>query len=118
MEYGVILIPGAARVKFSLCVAIADGDNELTPSSRESLQGLYEELVDVEGRLKNLNTKIRQLCRQNENCQRILKIPGVGELTATAIVAAVPDPGEFRNGRHMSAWQIKVGGLIKLRGYV
>ena len=40
----------------------------------------------------------------NEICQRILKIPGVGELTATAIVAAVPNPGEFRNGRHMSAW--------------
>ena len=104
LEYGVVLIPGAARVKASLCVAIAEGDNELTPSSRESLQGLYEELVDVESRLKNLNTKIRQLCRQNEKCQRILKIPGVGELTATAIVAAVPNPGEFRNGRHMSAW--------------
>jgi transposase len=81
-------------------VAIANGDNELTPSSRESLQGLYEELVDVEIRLKNLNSKIRQLCRQNEKCQRILKIPGVGELTATAIVAAVPNSGEFRNGRH------------------
>ena len=104
VEYGVVLITGAARVKSSLCVAIADRDNELTPSSRESLQGLYEELVDVEVRVKNLNTKIRQLCRQNESCQRILKIPGVGELTATAIVAAVSGPGEFRNGRHMSAW--------------
>ena len=104
LEYGVVLTPGAARVKSSLCAAIADGDNELTPSSRESFQGLYEELVDVEARVKYLNTKIRQLCRQNESCQRILKIPGVGELTATAIVAAVPDPGEFRNGRHMSAW--------------
>jgi transposase len=104
LEYGVVLIPGAARVKSSLCVAIADGTNELTPSSRESFQSLYEELVDVEARVKHLDAKVRQLCRQNEACQRILKIPGVGELTATAIVAAVPDPGEFRNGRHMSAW--------------
>jgi transposase len=104
LEYGVVLLLGAARVKPSLCVAIADGDNELTVSSRESLQDLYEELLEVEVRLKNLNNRIRQLCRQNENCQRILKIPGVGELTATAIVAAVPEPGEFRNGRHMSVW--------------
>ena len=44
------------------------------------------------------------LCRHNESCKRILKVPGVGELTATAIVAAVPNPKEFRNGRHMSAW--------------
>ena len=46
-EYGVVLTPGAARVKYSLCVAIADSDNELTPSSRESMQDLYEELVGV-----------------------------------------------------------------------
>lgn len=104
LEYGVVLTSGAARVKPALCVAIADSDNELTPSSRESMQDLYDELVDVEYRLKKLDTKIRQLCRQNERCARILKIPGVGELTATAIVAAVPDPKEFRNGRHMSAW--------------
>jgi len=104
LEYGVVLIPGAARVKSSLCASIADSDNELTPSSRESMQDLYQELIEIEARLEKLDTRIRQLCRQNENCQRILKIPGVGELTATAIVAAVPDPGEFRNGRHMSAW--------------
>ena len=104
LEYGVVLTPGAARVKSSLCMAIADNDNELTPSSRESMQDLYDELVDVEGRLKKLDTKIRRLCRQNERCKRILKVPGVGELTATAIVAAVPNPKEFRNGRHMSAW--------------
>ena len=104
LEYGVVLTPGAARVKPSLCIAMADVDNELTPSSRESIQDLYDELVDVECRLKKLDTKIRQLCRQNENCKRILKIPGVGDLTATAIVAAVPNPKEFRNSRHMSAW--------------
>lgn len=104
LEYGVVLRPGAASVKSSLCAAIANSDNELTPSSRESMQALYEELVDIEVRVKNLDSRIRQLCRQNERCQRILEVPGVGELTATAIVAAVPDPKEFRNGRHMSAW--------------
>src|SRR5210317_2495958 len=104
LEYGVVLAPGAATVKSSLVSAIADSTNELTPSSREWMQDLYEELVDAEARLKKLDARIRQLCRKNENCQRILKIPGVGELTATAIVSAVPDPKEFRNGRHLSAW--------------
>lgn len=104
LEYGVVLCPGAARVKASLCVVVADSTNELTPSSREWLQDPYDELVDVECRLKKLDTRIRQLCRQNEDCQRILQVPGVGELTATAMVAAVPDPREFRNGRHMAAW--------------
>ena len=92
------------RVKASLCVVVADSTNEFTPSSREWLQDLYDELVDVECRLKKLDTKIRQLCRQSEDCQRIFQVPGVGELTATAMVAAVPDPRAFRNGRHMAAW--------------
>jgi transposase len=44
LEYGVVLTPGAARVKSSLCVAIVDSDNELTPSSRESMRDLLKTL--------------------------------------------------------------------------
>jgi len=44
------------------------------------------------------------ICKENDQCRRILSIPGVSELTATAIVAAVPNANEFKNGRHMSAW--------------
>jgi transposase len=68
------------------------------------MQDLYDELIGVEVRLKALDQKIRQLCRQSETCCRILKVPGVGELTATAMVAAIPNAKEFKNGRHLSAW--------------
>ena len=105
LEYGVVIAPGAARVKHSLCAIIADSANELTPSSRECMRDLYDELIDIEARRKKLDKTIRELCMQNETCRRILKIPGVGELTATAMVAAVPRAKEFKNGRHMSAWQ-------------
>jgi len=54
------------------------------------MRGLYEELVGTEATLKALDAKIRVLCRLDENCKRILKVPGVGELTATALVAAIP----------------------------
>ncbi len=95
MGYGIVVAPGAARVKRSLCAIIADSTNELTPLSRNCMQDLYEELIDVEARLKKLDKTIRQLCLQNETCRRILKIPGVGELTATAMVAAVPNANNF-----------------------
>lgn len=104
LEYGIIVTPGATRVKRSLCGIIADRTNELTPLSRDCMQDLYDELVEVEARLKQLDKRVRQICQQNETCCRILKVPGVGELTATAMVAAVPNASEFSNGRHMSAW--------------
>ncbi len=104
LEYGIIVAPGAAKVKRSLCSIISDDTNELTHVSREWLGDLYDELIEHEVRLKKLNKKIRQICQQNETCCRLLKVPGVGELTATAVVAAVPDANEFKNGRHMSAW--------------
>lgn len=68
------------------------------------MQGLYDELLYSEARLKSLEKKIQLLCRQNEACQRLIRIPGIGELTSTAMVAAVPNASEFKNGRHMSAW--------------
>ena len=104
LEYGITIPLGAAKVRRSLYAIITDNENELTPTSRACMQDLYDELVDVELRLKKLDTKIRVICNQNETCRRILKIPGVGELTATAIVASVANANEFKNGRHMSAW--------------
>jgi transposase len=104
LEYGVAIPLGAAKVKKCLCNIIADDTNELTPVSRETMQALYIELVEIEERLKQLERKIKIICKDSEVCRRILKILGVGELTATAIIASVANSGEFKNGRHMSAW--------------
>ncbi len=64
----------------------------ISQSSLDGLQDLYNEVVDVEVSLKKLGKKMRQLCQQNETCRHILKVPGVGELTATDIVAVIPMP--------------------------
>lgn len=104
LEYGIAIRTGAKTVKRNLRLIIDDEANELTISTRELMQDLYEELTEVEERLKNIDKKIKCICKENEQCQRILQIPGVGELTATAIVSAIPNPDEFKNGRHMAAW--------------
>jgi transposase len=53
---------------------------------------------------KNLTPRIGRLLRSNDACQRIAKIKGVGPKTATAVVAAIGDGAEFKNGRHLAAW--------------
>ena len=57
LEYGITIQSGAATVKRALCNIIADSSNELTPLSRECMQGLYDELLDTEARLKGLDKK-------------------------------------------------------------
>lgn len=69
-----VLTPGAVSVKSSLHAAIADSGSELAAYSREGMQELYDELIDVEFRLKKLDTKIRQLCRHNEICKRAYNV--------------------------------------------
>lgn len=104
LEYGIAIPQGALKVKSHLISIIDDKENELTISSRELMHELYDELVELEGRLKKLEKKIKLICRDNDQCQRLLSIPGIGELTATALVASVPNANEFKNGRHMAAW--------------
>lgn len=47
---------------------------------------------------------MERLCVQNEDCQRLLTIPNVGLLTATALIAAIGDITVFKNGRELAAW--------------
>ena len=92
LEYGIALPQGAAKVKSHLCLAIGDENKELTPKARELMQELYEELSDVEERIKKMDKKIKSVCQESDPCRRLLSIPGIGEITATAIVAVEPEP--------------------------
>lgn len=82
------------------------------------LRGLLSEfgIVMPQGRYPAQNTipliledaeydqEIRNSIKQDENAKRLETIPGVGELTASAIAASVPDPRLFKNARQFAAW--------------
>ena len=91
-------------MKRELRKLIDNKENELTELTREIMEDLYDELIEMELKIKKVEKRIKLICKYNEKCQRILKVPGVGELTATAIIAAIPNASEFKNGRHLSAW--------------
>lgn len=104
LEYGIAMPQGAAKIKNLLLYVIDDEGNELTASSRELMRELYDELIAIEARIKRMDQKIKYICKKNDSCRRLLSILGIGELTATALIAAIPDANEFKNGRHMAAW--------------
>ena len=79
-------------------------DGGLSRMFREPLRDIHQELAELDCRIADYDRRIRNLFRNNEMCQRIGKIEGIGPITSTALVAAVGDRSCFRNGRQFAAW--------------
>ena len=103
-EYGIIVPQGITYIRKQLPQILESQENELTKLGLEIFSDLYQELSRSDQEIKSLDKKIDLLCRQNEACQRLAKIDGIGSLTATALVSAIGDVHAFKNGRHLAAW--------------
>lgn len=71
---------------------------------RELVLDLSERLHSTQQRVRRYNQRIVQLLQQDERCQRLAALPGVGPLTATAVVAAVGNARDFKSGRELAAY--------------
>jgi transposase len=122
MEYGIIIPEGIKCIRKNLPDILEDGENQLTVIFREQLSALYDEMVHLDERVEALEQKLKTICSQNEDCKRLLTIPGVGLMTATALIAAIGDISVFKNGRELAAWlglvprQHSTGGKPTLLG--
>jgi transposase len=106
-EHGLTVRKGDKALKTTLALVTAPvGADEprLSQGLKAELALLYEEFLQVEQRLKENEGKIEDAAKQNEVAKRLMKMPGVGPLIATAMTAAIPDPHAFSCGRQVSAW--------------
>jgi transposase len=104
LEYGLVLPQGAHVVRKALPGLLEDAENALSFAMRELLADLREELVHLDERIAEYDRKINLTAKQNDPCERLMTIPGVGPLIATALIAAVGDVQVFKSGREMAAW--------------
>lgn len=122
MEYGIVLPKGISHVRKRIPDILEDAENSLTPLFRALLNDIYSEIIHSDKRIKILEDKLALLSKHNEDCQRLLTIPGVGPLTATALVCAIGDVRVFNSGRELAAWlglvprQHSTGGKPTLMG--
>lgn len=103
-EYGVIIAQGKAALKREIPIILADSTNELSYEMRVIIENLMSELRYVDEKIETYENKIKLKIVDSKRCQRLLTVPGIGPLTATALDAAVGDAGVFKKGRQMSAW--------------
>lgn len=103
-EYGVFLALGVNTLRTSLPQVLEDANNELTPLTREIIADQAQRLRELDQHIHRYDQRIAQSFRQSDTCQRLATVAGVGPVAATALVAAVGNAREFKNGRHLAAW--------------
>ena len=104
LDRGIAIGLSITRARRAIPEILSDPKKELTDLARETIGELYDLLRDLDRRIKSFDQKIERVFRASEACQRIARIKGVGPKTATAVIAAIGDGAEFRNGRHLAAW--------------
>ncbi len=103
-EFGIVLPQGIVHVARRLPDIIEDADNELPIVFRELLLRLRSHLLELNRQIQELEDQIDAWHKNNEDSQRLANIPGVGVLTASALVASIGDARCFKNGRELAAW--------------
>jgi transposase len=122
LERGVTIRKGRKYVDQQLPTILEDADLKLSGALRTLLAQLKVELDQLAGRIGEVDAVIERTASEHEACKRMLAIPGIGPVTATAIVAAVGNGFAFGKGRDFAAWiglvprQHSTGGKQRLLG--
>jgi transposase len=104
LDRGFAMAKSITRARRLVPEILADTTNELTALAREAISELYDLFRDLDRRIASFDKKIDRIFLESEPCRRIATIKGVGPKTATAIIAAIGDGSDFKNGRHLAAW--------------
>ena len=121
-EFGIVMPQGISHMAKRVPEILEDGENELPGSFRMLIQRLVDHLNVLDQQVGELEHEIQIWHRENEASQKLAKIPGIGPITASAVVASVGDAGNFKNGRQLAAWlgivprQHSTGGKATLLG--
>jgi transposase len=104
-EFGVNIAAGARLGLEQIARALADPHSELPTLLRSTMHALLEKVRVLETRIGELEKQLGELARQSPACQTLLSVPGVGLLTATAMVAATSGQvSHFKDARHFASW--------------
>ena len=104
-EFGILIAQGARLGVEQIGRVLADPNSAVPALIRPTMKLLVEEIRLLETRISQLERELTLLARESAACKTLLSIPGVGLLSATAMVAATSgNVGHFRDARHFASW--------------
>jgi transposase len=121
-EYGIIVALGIVKLRQQLPDILEEAENGLTMAARQIFADLQEQLLELDKQVAAYGDKIQSVHRASEVSQRLGDVPGIGSITATALLAALGDGKAFTSARQVAAWlglvprQDSSGGKPRLLG--
>ena len=103
-EFGLIIPQGIRHVAQRVPALLEDASNELPLAFRQMIERLTEHLKVLDEQVRDFERQIVEWHRGSEVSRELEKIPGIGPLAATALLASIADARSFDSGRQVSAW--------------
>ena len=103
-EFGMVAPRGRGRLGELVRYLEAAEEEHIPGSARVMLLDLVEAIEAQSERIARAEKAIVAAARADATARRLMTVPGVGPITASAIVATLGDAKRFRNGRHFAAW--------------
>jgi transposase len=121
-ELGIVIPKGIRYIEKQLPEILEDAENGLPEISRSLFARLFDHFRQLGNQVKELESQIKAWHKRSAASGRIEAIPGIGALTASALVASIGDARTFKSGRQLAAWlglvprQDSSGGKERLLG--
>ncbi len=104
LEQGITIRVGAHSLDNSLHAILQNRKEEISPRMRDIITGLYEDWIWLDGLIDTTTAEIERISQSEENCKRLMSIPGIRPIISTGMVAAVGTGEAFDRGRDFAAW--------------
>jgi transposase len=103
IERGIIVRQGVMPLRKAL-PDILSSSTALSPRVVRLITDLMQDWRRLDERIETVSAEIEALARQDESCQRLMSVPGVGPIISSAVVAAIGNGAGFKQGRDFGAW--------------
>jgi len=103
-EYGIVIPQGIRFISKRVPEIVEDAQSDLPGVFRHLLVRLGDHLKELDRQVGELEVQIQLWHRENSASGKLAKIPGIGPITASALVASIGDAKNFENGRQLAAW--------------
>jgi transposase len=122
LENDIALRTGRAFLRNELPCLLEDAGSQLSSRMRAVLNRLWLHWQHLEQQINEVSKELQVIAKSRDDCSRLMTVPGIGPLAATAIIAAVGKGNQFRRARDLAAWlglvpkQHSTGGTPRLLG--